>query len=226
MKKSQAGFSMIEMVIAMGFTALVVGMIVRWQYTHSQQMAGEIDADNLAQFQYYAGSYFTQNRDAMLDAMWSGANASEQCVVGATGYDSATGIFSGGTVAHSAALHTCAIDEIFLKYKGYWAGTVSDPSAVRYVAIFKRRAGTSNDAEAFFAKYSPSGDLNATDGNNERALALKTKMGSRGGIMPRGTVGPCVSTHADPKACGAIWTVSLSDFIDPAQLAVIADVIP
>lgn len=221
----QRGFSMIEMVVAMGLVALFLGGAMRWQALHMQQKMGEKDADKLAQFQYFVSAYFMQNREAMLTAMWDGTDAAKHCVVGATAYDSVAETFTGGTTAHSATLKTCAIDERFLHYKGFWTGEIAGVTEPRYVAIFKRRSDASTDAEAFIAKMSPSGALSNVS-NIDRAMAMQGKLGSRAGYIPIGTVGPCVSTKTTPQACGASWTVNLADFIDSAQLATVKTVLP
>lgn len=221
----QCGFSLIEMVVAVGLMALLLGGAMRWQSLRMQQELGEREADNLAQFQYFVSAYFMQNRDAMLTAMWAGTDAAKHCRVGATAYNVATDTFTGGTTARSATLKTCAIDEIFLNFKGYWKGNVAATTEPRYVAIFKRRSSNSTEAEAFIAKMSPTGALSGID-NIDRALAMQGKLGSRAGYMPIGTSGPCVSTKTTPQACGASWTVNLADFIDSTQLTTVKSVLP
>jgi prepilin-type N-terminal cleavage/methylation domain-containing protein len=223
--KSQSGFSLVEMVVAVGLMALLLGGALRWQSILMQQEIGEKEADGMAQFQYFVSAYFMQNRDAMLEAMWDGTDAAKHCRVGATAYDSATDTFTGGSTARSATLKTCAIDERFLSYKGFWTGAVAGAADPRYVAIFKRRSDTSTDAEAFIAKMSPSGALSQVS-NIDRALAMQGKLGSRAGYMPIGAAGPCVSTKTTPQACGASWTVNLADFIDSAQLSTVKTVLP
>lgn len=224
-KRAQSGFSLIEMVVAVGLMALLLGGAMRWQHIRMQQELGEREADKLAQFQYFVSAYFMQNREAMLNAMWDGTDADKHCVVGATAYDLATDTFSGGITARSSSLKTCAIDERFLNYRGYWKGNVADVSDSRYVAIFKRRSDSSTDAEAFIAKMSPSGVLSQVS-NVDQAMAIQGKLGSRAGYIPIGSAGPCVSTKTNPRACGASWTVDLSDFIDSAQLTRVKTVLP
>lgn len=221
----QSGFSLIEMVVAVGLMALLLGGAMRWQAVRMQQEIGEREADKLAQFQYFVSAYFMQNRDAMLDAMWTGTDAAKHCRVGATSYNSATDTFTGGTTARSATLKTCAIDERFLNFKGYWKGDVAAATDTRFVAIFKRRTDTSTEAEAFIAKMSPTGSLTSVD-NIDRALAMQGKLGSRAGYLPIGQAGPCVSTKTTPQACGASWTVNLADFIDSTQLTTVKTVLP
>jgi hypothetical protein len=205
--------------------ALLLGGAMRWQAIRMQQEIGEREADNLAQFQYFVSAYFMQNRAAMLDAMWDGTDAAKHCNVGATAYDSGTDTFTGGTTTRSATLKTCAVDEIFLNFKGYWKGDVAAPSESRYVAIFKRRNDNSTDAEAFIAKMSPSGALSQVN-NIDRALAMQGKLGSRAGYIPMGAAGPCEGTKTNPRACGPSWTVNLADFIDATQLTTVKTVLP
>jgi prepilin-type N-terminal cleavage/methylation domain-containing protein len=224
-KRAQGGFSLIEMVVAVGLMAMLLAGAMRWQHTRMQQELGERDADKLAQFQYFISAYFMQNREAMLAAMWDGTDAAKQCRVGATAYDLATDTFTGGVTTHSSSLKTCAIDERFLNFKGYWKGDVSAADAPRFVAIFKRRSDTSTDAEAFIAKMSPTGALTAVS-NIDRALAIQGKMGSRAGYMPIGSAGPCTSTKTNPQACGPSWTVNLADFVDSTQLTTVKTVLP
>lgn len=226
MKNSrQSGFSLIEMVVAVGLMAALLAGAMRWQSIRMQQELGEREADNLAQFQYFISAYFMQNRDAMLAAMWDGTDAAKHCRVGATSYDLATDTFTGGVTTRSSTLKTCAIDERFLNFKGYWKGNVAAANAPRYVAIFKRRSDSSTDAEAFIAKMSPTGALTQID-NMDRALAMQGKLGSRSGFMPIGQAGPCTSTKTNPQACGSSWTVNLADFIDSTQLTTVKTVLP
>lgn len=230
----QAGFSMVELAIALTLMSFMLTGYIKWQAIATEQAQGEMEADRMMQFQYFISAFYKQNQSAMNAAMWSGtdANATSRkfCVVGATDYDNSTGVFTGGDLMRSDSLKTCAIDDIFLNYKGFWIGQPTPVTNRRFVAIFKKRDNLKSDAEVLIVKMEPDKVLTTAEveitNSLVRNLSLQNKLGARGGFVAIGQQGPINGTKTMTMAGGANWSVNLEEFIDTNELNIIKSILP
>lgn len=245
-KKAAGGFALLEIIIGTGIMG--AAMATTAIMMHEQQIKDDArgQAEGLATFQQVAAQYFITYRGPMTTAMTDGTDANKHCVIGATGLNTTTGALTGGTVANSTTLHTCAFDALALNQKGLWPLAVPSATKDRPVAIFKRvykpgpdnTMGTGDDvatdqAEMLVMTMSASGSLTPpASWSRDRdagihARELAKTMGSTGGYMPVGDVGICRATkNGETEVCGHGWKLNLGDFIDSAQLSTVKNSLP
>lgn len=225
--RKQAGFTVIETMIAIGLALGALAAIMALQTRGDDQTQGHVKAEEIVSFQTLASQYFVANRADIEAAM--GGDATKAAIhcrlnVATDG--------SGGSVATNTTKRTCAFDATLLRAKGLWPGGSSvDLYGGRYVAIM--RQVMSNDAvpvptggDEMLIVFAPvsggnvmtSGSVSFNGDPKRAAAELKAgrdALGATGGYIPAGAdYGTCQYNGTTKQACGKTWAVNLSDFIN------------
>ena len=225
--RKQAGFTVIETMIAIGLALGALAAVMALQTRGDDQTQGHVKAEEIVSFQTLASQYFVANR-ADIEAAMGGdaAKAAIHCLVNVA----ADG--SGGTVATNSTKRTCAFDATLLRAKGLWPAASSiDLYGGRHVAIIRKDmtsdavpVPTGGDEMLIVFAAVSGGNVLMTgsvpfNGDTKRAAAeLKAgrdALGATGGYVPAGAdYGTCQYNGTTKQACGKTWAVNLSDFIN------------
>lgn len=216
------GFALADMMLAVAVMGLVMMAVIPMLNRNSNDANAKSISDDLANFKAAAQAHFTANRSAYDAAMADGTGASTLCKVGVA----ADG--SGGTVANSTTLHTCAIDGSMLTYLKAMPTTVKATNAYgeQWVAIYRQiyNAGVATGSdEAMFVSAAITTGGGAVAANDRRyriATVAASTLGGSGGAVPDTDRQLCVATRSNStyQVCGDGWKVNLSDFISSTQL--------
>lgn len=228
-QRGQRGFALPELMMAIviigGF--LIVAMSMRMRGDDESQ--GRRNAEGMASFQQIAIQYVGANRASIEKAMQDGTDAALWCKLNVA-VDG-----TGGTVANSVTLHTCAFDTTWLRFKNMLpAGVPVDAKGGRYAAIVRQiysGATPTGGDDMLVVLYQPSGSLSPVVKDSRRAAELISGMevmGGTGGLIPVGNMSLCTATRSSAtyQACGTGWKVNLGDFVDAAQVTAFGLALP
>ncbi len=227
----QHGIALADLLLAVAVTGLIVAGSMPLLSRHSDELAARALADDLKAFKVVAEEHFKSNRAVYEAAMTDGTGAAGLCRIGVNPVDG-----SGGTVANSTALHTCAIDGKMLRFLKVLPATLRTRNAYgeSWVAVYRMvyNGSTPTGAvEAIFASASTDGTGTAVPANARRYQAARTAAGYLGGVggtVPDTDREVCVAKRATAtyQACGDGWKANLADFVSPAELMVFANRLP
>ena len=228
-REYQSGFGLIEIMIGI----VILGSVLAWAFRVEQrgedQGQGRTKAEGLASFQHVAIQYFGANRSSIEKAMSDGTDAALWCKldVAADG--------TGGTVANSTTLHTCAFDTTWLKFKNLLPANMQvNANGGRYAAIVRQiysGASPTGADDMLVVLYQPGGSLTAVAADPRRSDELMSgmeTMGGTGGLVPVGNMAFCTTkrSSATYQVCGNGWTANLADFVSPAQVTTFGLALP
>ena len=231
----QRGYSMLEVMIGLAIMGTIFVGALTLADQARDQTSGRSKADLLVSFQQLAAQYFLANRAGIEAAMAGDATAAlDHCLTDAA-------VAPGGWVGVNTVntvKRTCAFDATLLVAKGLWPLNlpINVQGGGRYVAIIRQIMSTEpipqpTGADEMLVVLAPLNDgLVQTsgsapfNGNVARVMeeigAGMAAMGGSGGYVPPGTdYANCQyhdidAHHLDStnQACGANWSVSLSNF--------------
>lgn len=210
------GFGMVETMLGIAVATVVLAGMATVLADGQRELRAKNVAEQHTAFMTAAGNFFLANKPAMLKAMEDGTGANDYCVVGA---NPATGV--GGTTANSTALHTCALDVDWLKWKqaipsNFRASNVHNQ---RLVAIFKRvyDGATATDAAEMLAVGADVGGAANSVQSLRELQAGAELMGGSGGYVPDKDRVVCTydTGSSTYQACGTQggWQVDLKQFV-------------
>lgn len=227
-RDSQHGIALADILLAVAVTGLIVAGSMPLLARNSDDLAAKALADDLKAFKAVAEEHFKSNRAAYEAAMTDGTGASTLCRIGVNPVDG-----SGGTVANSTTLHTCAIDGTMLRFLKVLPATIRPRNAYgeSWVAVYRLvYDGTTptGGVEAIFASASTDGSATAVPAHARRYQTARIAagyLGGNGGVVPDTDREVCVAKRAVAtyQACGDGWKANLADFVNPAQLTVFAN---
>lgn len=228
---SQQGMALADVLLAVAVTGVIVAASMPLLSRNSDDLAAKAVADDLKEFKTVAEEHFKANRAAYEAAMTDGTGAASLCKLGVNPADG-----SGGTVANSTALHTCAIDGTMLRFLKVLPATFRQRNAYgeSWVAVYRMvYNGTSptGGVEAIFASAATDGSAVAVPANARRYQSARTAagyLGGNGGVIPDTDREVCVAKRSAViyQACGDGWKANLADFVNPAELTVFASRLP
>lgn len=226
----QFGFALMDMLLAVAITGVVIMGSLPFINKGADDTNSKATADDLNAFKTVAEAYFKANRTAFDAAMTDGTGASALCKVGVA----ADG--TGGTVANSTTLHTCAIDGSMLRFLQVLPASIKSKNAYgeQWVAIYRQvyNAGVATGGdEAIYVSATITSGGTAVAANAKRyanATFAGSTMGGGGGAVPDTDRTVCVAKKASAtyQACGDGWKVNLADFISATQLASFSNRLP
>jgi len=220
-QKSQRGLSLIEVLLSLAVLASISYYLLLQQASTASDLRAKRVADSMKDFSDVATNYLLANKDGVMGAANTGANASTYCVINA---NPSTGV---GTVANNTTKHTCAVDVSFLKFKKVVPASYSDTNEYRqkWTAIYRTvyidhdsNAGTPDQPDGsveLLVVASTNGGAEKAP-SNEELVTAGTMSGFNGGFIPSGTVGNCTYNGTTKQACGSGggWRVDLNNFIN------------
>ena len=225
----QHGFGLIEIMIGIVILGGVLAWSMRVEQRGEDQGQGRTKAEALASFQQVAIQYFGANRSSIEKAMSDGTDAALWCKLDVA-VDG-----SGGTVANSTTLHTCAFDTTWLRFKNLLPASVQiNAKDGRYAAIVRQiysGATPTGASDMLVVLYQPGGALTAVASDPRRSDELISgmeTMGGTGGVVPVGNMAFCTTdrTSSTYQVCGNGWTANLADFVSPAQVTTFGLALP
>lgn len=227
----QRGMALADILLAVAITGVIVAASMPLLTRNSDDLAARAMADDLKAFKAVAEEHFKANRTAYEAAMTDGTGAASLCKLGVNPDDG-----SGGTVANSIALHTCAIDGTMLRFLKMLPDTFRRRNGYgeSWVAVYRMvYNGTSptGGVEAIFASAATDGSAIAVPANARRYQSARTAagyLGGNGGVVPDTDREVCVAQRSVTtyQACGDGWKANLADFVNPAELTVFANRLP
>lgn len=217
----QKGITLIEVLLSLAVLASISYYLLLQQADTAKDLRAKRVAESMQDFSEVATNYLLANKDGVMAAADTGANASTYCVINA---DPSTG---AGTTANNAAKHTCAVDVSFLKYKRVISAAYPDINEYKqkWTAIYRvvyvdddNNAGTPDTKDGSIELLI----VGATNGGREQApdndevITSASMAGYNGGFIPNGSVGSCTYNATTKQACGSGggWKVDLSGFVN------------
>jgi hypothetical protein len=229
--RRQLGIALFDILLAVAVTGLIVAGSMPLLARNSDDLAAKALADDLKAFKAVAEEHFKANRATYEAAMTDGTGAASLCRIGVNPADG-----SGGTVAVSTTLHTCAIDGTMLRFLKVLPSTVRVRNAYgeSWVAVYRMvYNGTTptGGVEAIFASAATDGTATAVPANARRYQTARTAagyLGGNGGTVPDTDREVCVAKRAAAtyQACGDGWKANLADFVSAAELTLFANRLP
>jgi type II secretory pathway pseudopilin PulG len=227
----QRGIALADVLLAVAVTGLIVAGAMPLLVRNSDDLAAKAMADDLKAFKSVAEEHFKANRAIYEAAMTDGTGASSLCRIGVNPADG-----TGGSVANSTTLHTCAIDGNILRFLKVLPATIRPRNAYgeSWVAVYRmvyNGITPTGGVEAIFASASTDGTATAVPANARRYQTARTAagyLGGNGGIVPDTDREVCIAKRAAAtyQACGDGWKANLADFVSPAELTVFSNRLP
>jgi type II secretory pathway pseudopilin PulG len=230
-RRNQHGMVLADILLAVAITGLILAASLPLLSRNADELSARAVADDLKAFKASAEEHFKANRTAYEAAMTDGTGAATLCRLGVNPADG-----SGGIVAASTTLHTCAIDATMLRFLKVLpaGGPTRNAYGESWVAVYRmvyRGTLPTGGVEALYASAATDGSAVAVPANARRYQTARTAagyLGGTGGAIPDGDREVCVARRASAtyQACGAAWRVNLADFVNPAELARFASRLP
>lgn len=224
----QRGFTLIEMVLAVGLTILMVASLGSLLLDAQREAKAGREAETLIAFQRAAAEYFLANRKALMEAMAIGEDPDELCRTHLVNSE-------GGRAGVDADRHTCRIDASLLKARRMLpSGTVeTNGYGERLIAIFRRIHDDDGDptdsAEMIvLAALEPDRSYVRSDARFQASQSATAALGATGGTVADADRGLCRSVAASGvyEICGSNWKVDLSVYLSESELSAFAQLLP
>jgi len=146
---------------------------------------------------------------------------------------------TGGTQANDTALHTCAFDTAFLRWKALWPSerSLNNSLRERWVALAKLEYDSGSPPAptggisllAVSASVSGTPTVVVEDAKQySRMTTASLMLEGTGGVVPDTDRVTCkaVRSTATYEACGGSWRIALSDYITAASLTAFGNRLP
>lgn len=208
------GISLVEVILGLAVSAALMAGIARLMTQNREELRARNVAEHLAAVTAAAAHYFIANKEAMLQAMADGTDAHLYCVIDA---DPGTG--SGGTVANSPVLYTCAFDVAWLKWQRALPQSFRATNVYhqKWTAIVKRvwdasESKLTDNVEMIVVGSTNGGAEQTITSWRELAMGSALVGGNGGFVPPNMDFGWC--SYVNYQACGTQggWRLDLRHF--------------
>ncbi|TCT10724.1 hypothetical protein EDC22_105224 [Tepidamorphus gemmatus] len=226
--KRQGGFTLVEMVLAVGLTILMIASLSSLLLDAQREAKAGREAETLLAFQRAAAEYFLANRTSMMVAMESGEDPDRLC-------RTHLGNPLDGRPGADAVRHTCRVDASLLKARRLLPSGTAETNSYgeRLIAIFRRIYDddgdpTDNVEMVVLAALEPDRSYVRSDARLRVSQSVAAALGASGGTVADADRGLCRSVAADRvyEVCGSSWKVDLTLYLSESELSAFAQLLP
>lgn len=223
--KKQRGLALQDMMLAVAILGFITAASLPLIGRNVDDLTSQSVAADWQSFKAIAEQHFVANRSAYEAAMTDGTGADALCKINVNTADG-----TGGIVANSTTLHTCAIDTSMLQYFRVLPDTIRTTNVYgeKWVAIYRLIYNTATPpvptggVESIIVSADVTGVGGAVAADSHRYQVAKSAADyvNGGGVVPDADRTTCTASKATStfQACGNGWQVNLADFIDPASM--------
>lgn len=228
---SQRGLALADLLLAVAALGIMLAAALPFVARQGDELAARALADELRLFRIGAEEHFKSNRAAYEAAMADGTGAGQLCRLGINPVDG-----SGGVVAHSTSLHTCAVDGSLLAYlkalpPGLRPRNAYGGSWVAIHRLVDASGSPSAGVETLLVSAAVASAGSAVPVDPQRWQIVRhaaAQLERGGGGIPDTDRSTCIARRAVAtyQACGDGWKANLAQFVNATELTLFGNRLP